>query len=31
MARIRSLRISDAAKENILGKTLQKHLFQTEA
>lgn len=30
MARIRSLRISDAAKENILGKTLEKQLFGTE-
>ena len=28
MARIRSLRISDAAKENILGKTLEKQLFR---
>ena len=31
MARIRSLRISDAAKENILGKTLAKQLLNTEA
>lgn len=31
MARIRSLHISDAAKENILGKTLEKQLFHTEA
>lgn len=31
MARIRSLRISDAAKENILGKTLEKQLFKAEA
>ena len=28
MARIRSLRISDEAKENILGKTLEKQLFR---
>ena len=31
MARIRGLRISDEAKENILGKTLEKQLFHTEA
>ncbi len=31
MARIRSLHISDAAKENILGKTLERQLFSTEA
>ena len=31
LERIRSLRISDAAKENILGKTLEKELLKTEA
>ena len=31
MARIRSLRISDAAKENILGRTLEKQLYKAEA
>ena len=30
MARIRSLRIPDAEKENILGKTLEKQLFHKE-
>ena len=30
MARIRALRISETAKENILGRTLEKRLFSTE-
>ena len=31
MARIRALQISDTAKENILGRTLEKRLFSMEA